>query len=207
MTEPVDFETSVLKSEHESINQRRTKFGIAPVQEIHSAPKGSPAAYDTVGLALSGGGIRSAAIALGILQALHRWRVLQKVDYLSTVSGGGYMGSSLTTTMTKTEGKFVFAEDSHGVSPLDQKSEPMDTLAVAHLRNHSNYLRGTGKHNIGSAIAIIVRGVLANMPLFGSGSSDRTPTTSRRARQLRSKTPKSGRHASTMRLALCPRTL
>jgi hypothetical protein len=54
-----------------------------------------------LGLAFSGGGIRSAAFALGVLQALNRHRQLQKFDYLSTVSGGGYIGSSLTWAYTR----------------------------------------------------------------------------------------------------------
>jgi hypothetical protein len=50
------------------------------------------AASDTlVGLALSGGGIRSATFALGAMQALAGRCLLEKFDYLSTVSGGGYM--------------------------------------------------------------------------------------------------------------------
>ena len=55
---------------------------------------------DAVGLAISGGGVRSAAFSLGVLQALNHHNVLRNVDYLSTVSGGGYMGSALTATMT-----------------------------------------------------------------------------------------------------------
>jgi hypothetical protein len=49
----------------------------------------------TVGLALSGGGIRSATFNLGLLQGLAARNVLPRVDYLSTVSGGGYIGSWL----------------------------------------------------------------------------------------------------------------
>lgn len=49
-----------------------------------------------VGLALSGGGIRSATYCLGVLQAMAHKHVLPNIDYLSTVSGGGYIGSSLT---------------------------------------------------------------------------------------------------------------
>lgn len=49
-----------------------------------------------VGLALSGGGIRSAAFNLGVLQALNRHGLLSHVDYLSSVSGGGYIASCLT---------------------------------------------------------------------------------------------------------------
>ena len=47
-------------------------------------------------LCFSGGGIRSATFNLGIIQALARLRVLDKFDYLSTVSGGGYIGAWLT---------------------------------------------------------------------------------------------------------------
>lgn len=49
-----------------------------------------------VGLALSGGGIRSASFCLGVLQALAHDGKLKNIDYLSTVSGGGYIGASLT---------------------------------------------------------------------------------------------------------------
>jgi hypothetical protein len=49
-----------------------------------------------VGLGLSGGGIRSAAFNLGVLQALNRHGLLSRIDYLSSVSGGGYIGSCLT---------------------------------------------------------------------------------------------------------------
>jgi predicted acylesterase/phospholipase RssA len=46
------------------------------------------------GLALSGGGIRSASFCLGALQALDKAGVLKKIDYLSTVSGGGYIATA-----------------------------------------------------------------------------------------------------------------
>jgi hypothetical protein len=47
-------------------------------------------------LCLSGGGIRSATFALGVLQGLARVGVLGSIDYLSTVSGGGYIGGWFT---------------------------------------------------------------------------------------------------------------
>src|SRR5262245_30907607 len=49
-----------------------------------------------LGLSFSGGGIRSATLNLGVLQGLARCGLLRYVDYLSTVSGGGYIGSWLT---------------------------------------------------------------------------------------------------------------
>ncbi len=47
-------------------------------------------------LSLSGGGIRSGTFALGLLQGLARYNLLGKFDYLSTVSGGGYIGGWLS---------------------------------------------------------------------------------------------------------------
>jgi len=55
------------------------------------APAGAP-----LGLAFSGGGIRSATFNLGIIQALAECRLLSRFHYLSTVSGGGYIGSWLS---------------------------------------------------------------------------------------------------------------
>ena len=100
----------VLADEITAINQRRAAHeGLEPVEP--KAPQGgsidAEAVIDAVGLTLSGGGIRSAAVCLGVLQGLNHHDLIKRIDYLSTVSGGGYMGSSLTTTMTRTGG-FVF---------------------------------------------------------------------------------------------------
>lgn len=54
-----------------------------------------------VGLAISGGGIRSATFALGIFQALAKLKLLARIDYISTVSGGGYFGSFLGRLFTR----------------------------------------------------------------------------------------------------------
>jgi hypothetical protein len=62
---------------------------------------GDLAPEDLTGIALSGGGIRSATFALGVLQALARHDLLSRFDYLSTVSGGGYIGTSLTWLTSK----------------------------------------------------------------------------------------------------------
>jgi len=49
-----------------------------------------------VGLSFSGGGIRSAAFGLGVFQALLSTPFFKQVDYLSTVSGGGYLGGAIS---------------------------------------------------------------------------------------------------------------
>src|SRR5208282_1231446 len=58
---------------------------------------------DQVGFGVSGGGIRSATFALGIFQALAKQDLLSKIDYLSTVSGGGYFGSFYGRLFTRLE--------------------------------------------------------------------------------------------------------
>jgi hypothetical protein len=70
----------------EAIQARRTAAGVAPL------PPDPQKCNDLVGLALSGGGIRSAVYNLGFLQALSQRGLLRHVDYLCTVSGGGYIG-------------------------------------------------------------------------------------------------------------------
>nr|WP_255608323.1 patatin-like phospholipase family protein [Methylosinus sp. Sm6] len=47
-------------------------------------------------MCLSGGGIRSASFCLGVLQALAQYKLLSGFDYISTVSGGGYIGAWLS---------------------------------------------------------------------------------------------------------------
>lgn len=51
--------------------------------------------HPPIGLAFSGGGIRSATFHLGVLQELQRRRQLKEADYLSCVSGGAYIGAWL----------------------------------------------------------------------------------------------------------------
>ena len=54
-------------------------------------------------LCLSGGGIRSASFNLGVLEGLARTGVLPGFDYLSTVSGGGYVGGWLSAWRTRAQ--------------------------------------------------------------------------------------------------------
>ncbi len=91
-----------------------------------------------IGLALSGGGIRSATFNLGLFQALAKQQVLSYCDYLSTVSGGGYIGSCLS---------FLLANDSTASTkaeyfPLrdERESELTERKQVTYLRANKNYL-------------------------------------------------------------------
>lgn len=68
---------------------RRAQNGLEP-----------PTDDNLVGMCISGGGVRSATLGLGMLQAFIKAGKLKTVDYLSTVSGGGFIGSCLTSLLS-----------------------------------------------------------------------------------------------------------
>ena len=111
------------------------------------------------GLALSGGGIRSAVFCLGVIQALAKNGVLKNFDYLSTVSGGGYIGSSLTW-FTNTVAQFgVEARDlPYGIDDPTQPApkQPGGKPLLAHLRRHGSYLDPSGNLSLLSGIAVVL---------------------------------------------------
>src|SRR5580700_12177092 len=140
-------------------NQKRQK--IDPEQEDQK-DDGTPImrptpASNVIGLSLSGGGIRSAAFCLGALQALDVRGIIQNIDYLSTVSGGGYIGTSMTAAMSAAgTNKFPFA------SELRTGEAP----GVQHIRDHSNYLFPQGLLNIFGNVVVYLRGLVANAVLL-----------------------------------------
>jgi Patatin-like phospholipase len=113
-------------------------------------------------LCLSGGGIRSATFALGVLEGLAANGVLNRFDYLSTVSGGGYIGSWLSAWCSnKRNGTFRTVVDS-----LERAAKQnAERSPIRHLRSYSNYL--TPKLGILSAdtwasVATYARNLLLN---------------------------------------------
>lgn len=89
-------------------------------------------------LCLSGGGIRSATFNLGVLQGLADHRMLTRFHYISTVSGGGYIGSWLSSwTRRHHEGATGVAKDlsRQAVDPNEPEVKP-----IRHLREYSSYL-------------------------------------------------------------------
>ncbi len=134
------------------------------------------------GLALSGGGIRSACFSLGVLQALAHKQWLPRFNYLSTVSGGGYTGSSLTYLLHR---QWAPESDPHGNAPrsvlfgssrdrFPDKSVPMVDVDVprevaateaAHtkgrllriLRQNAKYLTPGGGITILSMLGVLLR--------------------------------------------------
>ena len=128
------FDAQVLPRELEQIQKRRKR--VFPTRKITDS---RPDCVRPFGLALSGGGIRSATFNLGILQGLAEKDLLKYVDYLSTVSGGGYMGSWLHGLIRnryngdpQTATKFLSPNDNP--VPGSPEEDP-----IAFLRKYSNY--------------------------------------------------------------------
>ncbi len=105
------------------------------------------------GLSLSGGGIRSASFSMGVLQGLEESGKLEAIDYISSVSGGGYASCGYIYQAHHQGGRFPFSRQ-HGED------------GVARIRRHARYLNpGKGLDMWAFAVAA-ARGVLLNLALI-----------------------------------------
>ncbi len=118
--------------EWDAIRTRRERLGIQVKKkdEVPQSKMAEPdlldkAPFDMFGIALSGGGIRSATFNLGFIKGLNEKGIFKYADYLSTVSGGGYIGSFIQKRLAETQNyDTLFSKDD------------MD-----HLKEHGDYLR------------------------------------------------------------------
>ncbi|MBW1801584.1 MAG: hypothetical protein JRJ85_12755 [Deltaproteobacteria bacterium] len=143
--EDVDLDPQPVIEEHKRLSSKlldgtetvsQDPSRVAPQTPIRPSAKS-----ELIGLALSGGGIRSATFNLGVLQGLARRGVLRCCDFLSTVSGGGYIGACLSSLLDDTgfsveEEKFPFR--------FQRKIKPDERKTVKHLREHGNFLAVKG---------------------------------------------------------------
>ena len=136
---------------------------------------------ELLGLALSGGGIRSATFNLGVLQGLSELKLLQEFDYLSTVSGGGYIGSWLSAWIHRADQANLVDEEREkrphhtpGVETVQEQlglhtpthKEPKE---VTFLRSYSNYLTpraGLFSTDSLAAVATYLRNLTLNLAIL-----------------------------------------
>jgi hypothetical protein len=118
---------------------------------------------DLAALCLSGGGIRSATFALGVLQGLARFGLLGQFHYLSTVSGGGYIGSWLSAWRTIEADERIFealnSSQRTGVEPPQ----------IRGLRADSNYITptlGLLSADTWTLVTVYIRNLILNWLLF-----------------------------------------
>lgn len=152
-----------------------------------NGPRDRPTSDNLVGLALSGGGIRSAATCLGAIQALDAKGVMRHVDYLSSVSGGGYTAACLNANITGARmatGAPPVRAASTGEGPPSARAAPRpfpppspgwifpfphvvgirETVLFRYLRANAQYLIPRGKVlEYGFAPVLLVRGLFLNL--------------------------------------------
>jgi len=141
-----NFET-VRQAECDWIDQRRIAAGQDAVTD------------DVVGLAFSGGGIRSATFNLGVLQALEAGGVMRQVDYLSSVSGGGYVASCYTWLRA--------CLPMSTARVFDAKLQDRPERVLDWLRAHGKYLISHRGYSMWTLIASVLASSLVNVMVLG----------------------------------------
>src|SRR5437016_14579391 len=141
------------------------------------------------GICFSGGGIRSATFNLGVLQGLAKLVILDHFDYLSSVSGGGYIHEWFAAWIKREEQEqeqlaadatppttysppMGFGEVQKRLVPLpSDKDSPAHPEPIRWLRRYSNYLtpqKGLFTADTWVAIAIWLRNTFLNQPILFS---------------------------------------
>jgi len=165
---------------------RRERWPLEPDnQHEGDGPRDAPAKAQLIGLALSGGGIRSAATCLGAMQALEAKNVMRLVDYLSSVSGGGYAAACLNTNIAgvrrpdlpsappapspnrrgKTASDSKFREPTEGwIFPFPHIVGIRETVLFRFLRANAQFLVPHGRVlEYGFAPVLLLRGLFLNL--------------------------------------------
>ncbi|MEV7520425.1 hypothetical protein [Streptomyces sp. NPDC091371] len=119
-----------------------------------------------VGICASGGGIRSASVVLGALQALRDAGVVQKARYLVSVSGGGFTAGAFQLALTPEQPK-----DSSG-KPFVRAdlATPEDVFAPGspeedHVRRHAKYLADSPRERL-QAAGTVLRGMVVSLGML-----------------------------------------
>lgn len=147
----------IFAQELETIEARREAAGVDSTTSVEA--NGPALRRGIVGLALSGGGIRSSTFSLGVIQSLAKRGLFKQFDYISSVSGGGYTGSMLSSLLNS-------PEIGHENLPLIMPAGEEESAEMQHLRNGSNYLSPGGFFETLRLPAIIIRGLLLNFLLI-----------------------------------------
>lgn len=114
---------------------------------------------DHSGVCVSGGGIRSAAVALGALQALRDKKVLCECQYLVSVSGGGYTAGGLQLAMAQ-------KNPERASQPALRDAFDRGSPEEDYLRRHSSYIAANLSQWL-VALGVLLRGVLSSLIIIG----------------------------------------
>ena len=164
------FEEEVFPAELDYVADRRRSVGDG--RPLPPGPGDISTDNDLEGVALSGGGIRSASFGLGFLQSLGP-ELFRRIDYLSTVSGGGFIGSSISALMANSfyrrERATAHPETGAGEGqappaefPFPLTHSEREAPSISHLRNNSNYMAPGGLGDVFRLLAVLLRGIILN---------------------------------------------
>ena len=160
-------EQTVLREERELIAATRK---LRQSTSAESTTATSPE-QDAIGLALSGGGIRAATFHLGVLQCLARLGILQRLDYLSCVSGGGYISGWLIAASLRNG----FAQTCEMLSSAGRSAPAANAAhrdSFENLRNYAQYLTPRLEllgDDPWTLVATYIRNLIANIVVLASG--------------------------------------
>ena len=128
----------VLRAEPEWHNRQSLSESLVPAiyAHIHKQAQQDPTRRRSA-LCLSGGGIRSATFNLGILQGLARAGLLEKFDYLATVSGGGFIGGALVKYLMDKGFKRIRAVDKKPLPQWYQHHHGVESICLDLSDPHS----------------------------------------------------------------------
>jgi len=118
---------------------------------------------DTVGLALSGGGIRSATFCLGVLQGLAALRKLRKVDFVSTASGGGYIGAFVGRLFHR---RLVTVQNNPAIA-VEQVLRDNGSAPLRWLRTQADYIAASGPTDDRQNVAVYLRNLFTIHAIMG----------------------------------------
>ena len=136
---------AVIKAEDELLRARRARKVDAAFAEQLAANR--------FGIALSGGGIRSATINLGFLKTLNKFSILEQADYLSSVSGGGYTGAYVQAVLERTGDYDELFQEKH----------------IAYMRDRGEYLfPGKGWYKVWNQFTLVVAYLVSLLMSFVS---------------------------------------
>ena len=161
VADPADL-NDVLWKELQAVRPELTQGATAtpPLEEIYDRI-GRPDQQEPLSaICLSGGGIRSATFNLGVLQHLAHLGILQRFDFLSSVSGGGYVASWLQAWMHHDERALDQLKEFSRPNAFEPEPQP-----IRNLREYSNYLTpklGLFSADTWTAAAMVVRNMLLN---------------------------------------------
>ena len=140
-----DFQEVFQEEMSKWVMPRRTPKDSSTENQESEAQYFPSVSHGLIGLAFSGGGVRAATYSLGAIQRLSQLGVLPYVDYLSTASGGGYLGTSWSS-LTAGDSPYGSSKDSFPFKFIDTSDSEQHQIydresdAVRHVRAHGNWL-------------------------------------------------------------------